>query len=543
MLAGILPLLSESAMGDFRKFLEGFLRVAMRFRSPLAVTGVSLLAVYALVSKILTSVRFQPLTSQGSYSIVRLILDQVFLIALVAIVLSIAAYIVPKIIPKSAFAPTPRVDYALAVFRMFDPSDDPAANLFRTLEPYPGFPFYSRESNHSSAWPQRVWTDRQKLSQEQDAFYLDPVLQAALKNDKSFNPRSSQVFGGGPLPDEEREGQNLLLSTRIHLYHLFSNGGPDAINQLGPFAERFVRVERGREALRQEFPNRIAIVRLKSTGRVDVPNLGVEFEIAGSLYDCRIDADPAKVLQSSWDYAAQRIRFDRLPRDYTAEIRLYYQYQSLSERVFPDKINFIQELTQGIRIANITASRTEVRFDPALLDQVAGIERMYLGDARKKDSYEPELAAQQEKLGEQMVASMKRYQESHPTLKDLPLDRLNTLDIPQEQMDNVWVSWRSPAGRSYTGVHVFTHVSGSSVLLSSRDRDREDFTRVAEDVAAGWHTSVTEPISDRQDDICMSIQVKDGFTAKAIFAACEQLTQKGYSGFRVANVYYHTGAA
>jgi hypothetical protein len=503
------------------------------------IAGLVLLAVYALVSRILSSARFSPLTSEGSYSLLHFILDKIFLLALITLVLSILAWLFPRILPK----PLARVDYALAVFKLFDPGNAPIARVLDKMELYPGFPYASRESDHPSFWPKRVWDERKALYKILEPLYTNPAVQTALAGQQDFNPNSSKVLGKSSLTAEESATRDYIMTARGYLNNLWGTKGPEAVQKLlGSSFDDFVRSEQARQAIRENFPNRVAVLRFNNSGRLDVPNLSVEFEIAGALYDCTNNADPARVLRSNWDQAAQRMQFDRLPRGYDVEIRIFYQYQSLSERVFPDKINFIQELTQGIRILNIAATRTQVRFDPALLEKLEGYERLYLGDARKKESYDDDLAVLHAKLGKETLAAMQEYSKKNPELKDLPLEKLATLEIPLEQIDNIWVTFDSPAKRAYTIVHAFTYIKGQYVLLSSKDKDRDDFTKMAGQIASAWKTKAGD-ISDRSDDICMSIDIASGLSPEAILAACRQLGAAGCSKFKVTRVYYHTADA
>ena len=526
-------------MNKLWKAMQAILRLAAQLRSPLAIAGIVLLALYAILSKVIGTVNFGPLTANRSYDLLHFILEKIFLIALLAIVLSILAYIAPKVVPKSVFAPVPRLDYALAIFRLIGISDDSAADLINRIELFPAFPFFSEESDHPSAWPKRAWNDRNALFKQFESFYFSPGVRAALQSDPSFNPEQAAILGGGYSP-EERVLLSYITRARMHLLQLLTNqGGAAVATLLGPSTRMLFEIEQARMEIANHLPNRIAILRFNNAGRIDIPNLGVEFEVAGNVYDCSIIADPEKVLRSTWDYASQRIEFGRLPRGYTVEIRLYYTYQALAERMFPDKINYIQELTQGIRIANITASQTEIRFAPRLISKLEGYERLYLGDARKKDSYDVDLIRLSKKLSKDWAISTEKYDETHPSLKDLPLDDLATLALPQEQIDNIWITFRSPI-RAYTAVHVFDHPKGPYVLLTSNDPDKDDFRKVMSEVAAAWRAQISEELKERDDKMRITIPVPDGFTAKTILNACQQLLKVGYDAFRVAEIHYHT---
>jgi hypothetical protein len=528
--------------------LRSILSALSRLRSPLLIGGVALLALYALLSKVIATIAFQPLTQQGSYNIVHLILDKVFLIALVAIVLSIIAYLVPKIVPRSFLEPVARVDYGFTVLRLFNPADDRLAAVLSQLEPYPGFPYFSRESDHPSVWPPRVWKDRDSLKEKFNALYLQKELQARLSNSPDFNPKSVEMMGGSDDPANEREQWNYVLSARSHLHQLYKTGGEESLSALlGPFFDPFMESESARAAMVRHMPNRVAVVRLANNGRIDVPNLGVEFEIAGELYDCYINADPEKVRNSHWDSAPARISFDQLPRGYTVEIRIFYSYQSLDEKVFPDLINYIQEITQGIRIANFAATNTQVRFDPEMVEKIPAYERLYLGDARKKDNYDSDLkrlSAQRSAAFEAAQAGKPKYEDTHLSMNDLPLSKLAALGVEQQQLDSIWVTFLSPANHPYTAVHVFTHPKGPYILLSSTGKDESDLMTAAGALAIAWKLAPGEAQkdtpTDRIDDICITVNVPGGFAPESILAACEALQNSGYLQFSVSKVHYHT---
>ncbi len=522
--------------------IERIVQFLERTRSPLAMVGLVLLGLYAILRNLLEQVQFGKLTPQSSASILLFILQYVFVIALVTIVLSIIAYVIPRIIPKSIFIPAPQLEYGLAIFRMIDPKDSSLAQVLQSLETFPGFPYYSRESDHPSAWPPRVEIDRHRLWESYAAFFQDADVQARLAGDAAFNPKSVQMLRSGP-PDRSgaAELSGYIASARSHLMEVAQQGVPALVSVLGETnARRFVDIERDREDLRANFPNRLLVVRLHNHGRPDVMNLSVELEIAGVVYDHVIDADPDKVRKSTWDRDAQRVSFERLPSGYTSQVRVWYQYQSVSERVFPDKINFIHELTQGVRVANIAASRTKVSYNKALLEDFTGYERLYFGNAEKKDSYDDELAVLFEQQGKKMIEHMKRYDKTHPTITNLAPARLAETGIPDNQVTSIWLGFRSQAGYKYDAVHVFSHPGGPYILLASKDRNEGDMKVVRSRIAAEYGGAAKDHISDRSDDICTSIQVPEGFTQALVMQRAMALAAAGYTELIVSKLHYET---
>ena len=521
--------------------LERVFQLAQRFRSPLAIAGLVLLALYAVLGKILESLEFGKLTAEGSATVVQTILRYVFVVALVTIILSVVAFVLPKIIPKSLFVPAPRLDYGVVVFRLIDPIDaSPIARIMQSVELYPGFPYYSRESDHPSAWPPRVYADRQKLHAQYIELFTDPDLRERLARDSSFKQDTVKLLGGGPRPAEERALDEYISGARSHLLKV-AESDQALVTLLGTdLTNRLVQVEQTREELRQWFPNRLAVVRVRNAGNRDVTNLGIELEIAAMVYDYKIEADPEKVRNSSWDSDAQRVTFERLPSGYTGEIRIWYVYQSLSEKAFPDKIDIIRELTQGLKVVNIAGSRTRVRYNPELVKDLVGYDRLFMGDARKKDSYDEELAAFGEQTAAEMEEHFKEYNQTHPTLRDVDVSKLSDLDVADNMIDSIWLALRSPAGRLYNAVHVFTRPKGPYVLLSNKDRDRQDMSVVQARFVAAYQGTADPDISDRSDDISTTVEVAGGFTRAAIATAAESLAKDGYTELIFSQVHYHT---
>jgi len=521
------------------KFARIF-ELASRARNPLLIAGIALLALYAVTLKVLERLQFGVLSSQASASVVQKILSYVFIIALVTIVLSVVAYLLPKIVPKSLFIPAPRLGYGVVVFRLFDPLASPVAQLMQRIELFPGFPYYSRESDHPSYWPPRVYADRQKLHQLLVEFFDDPDLKERLKKDPSFKEDAVQLLGGGPGRTREREFDQYISSARSHLLEV-AQDQQALMNLLGPdLFRRFQQVEQTREGLREWFPNRLAVVRVRNAANRDVNDLGVELEIAGAVYDHKIIADPEKVQNSSWEADAHRVTFERLPSGYTAEIRIWYLYQSVSERAFPDKIDIINDLTQGIRIVNIAGRRTDVRYDERLIKDLTGYDRLYIGDARKKDDYDQEIAAFQEKAAQETLEHMENYDKTHPTLKNISLAELEALDVPDNMIDSIWLAFRSPNGRQFDAVHVFKHPKGPYVLLSNKDLNNAELLAVQSRLANIYQGKADSEVTNRSDDICTTIEVEHGFTKASIAAATALLARDGYTELTFSQVHYHT---
>ncbi len=310
-----------------RHWIEWILGVGQRLYSPLFIAGLVLLGLYAVLRNLLERVKFSRLTPGSSAAVLQKILQSVFVIALVTIVLSGVGYIVPKVVPRDWLLPPPRLEYGVSVFRMFGPMQGPMARVLQSIDLYPGFPYFSEESDHPSAWPPRVSADRVQLWNSYSSLFKDAEVQKRLASAPGFDAKAVQLLKKRPTDRMgELELTSYISSARTFLLPQLEKGGKGAlIAILGPTkAEQFIKTEQLREALRDDFPNRLAVVRVRNSGRSDIVNLGIELEVAGLVYDCVIDADPEKVRKSNCESEAPRISFEQLPRGYTAQVRLWY---------------------------------------------------------------------------------------------------------------------------------------------------------------------------------------------------------------------------
>jgi len=122
----------------------------------------------------------------------------------------------------------------------------------------------------------------------------------------------------------------------------------------------------------------------------------------------------------------------------------------------------------------------------------------------------------------------------------IDVSKLSDLDVADNMIDSIWLALRSPAGRLYNAVHVFTHPKGPYVLLSNKDRDRQDMSVVQARFVAAYQGTADPDISDRSDDISTTVEVAGGFTRAAIATAAESLAKDGYTELIFSQVHYHT---
>lgn len=524
-------------MGKFAQLLES----ALKYKGAVGLAGLIVLCALLVLLQILRLSIFAPVGAAGTLGLLTLIVRSVFFLAITAVVVSAIAYV----LPSRLFIPVSNLEYAVAVFRLFDPAAGNSIGAFNdAFEPYAGFPFYSRESDHPSYWPARLWRDRKALGERYAAFFGRAEVQAALAAARAQAGDESSVKSltsdpGGPDPISE-----IVASARM-FFNLHLNGDAAALARLlgAPLAGEFLEVERARRQLRAYFPNRMAILRLRNAGTRTVRDATIEYEVAGPVYDAKVRA-VAETASEPFQAFEHRLVIPKLLAGQSYDVIVWYRYQPVSERVFPDKINFIQELTQGFTISNIAVGTGgRVVFKPDLLKDVPAYERLYDGNGRRSDNPDRDLAGLFKSLGETLAAGAKTYAEQHPTAQDLSLEELAAFPVEEDQIDAIWVAFQSPAAKHYRAVCVYAHPSGPYALLSSADRDRSDFALTRDALAKALVGKAEDKISDRSDDICASIAAPAGFTRAAIASAFRSLEAEGFVGAHVEKLHYRKAAA
>jgi hypothetical protein len=512
--------------------LAQLLQSLLRYRSAVGVAGLIVLVVLLILLQILQQPIFAPIDAANTAGLLSLIVRSVFWLAIVAVVMSGLAFI----LPQRLFIPVSRLEYAVSVFRMIDPLASAINALNDRYEPHTGFPYYSRQSDHPSFWPARLSRDRKALEDRYTAFFGRPDVQAAFAAARATAGDTSTTKVIGRNADSLA---SVVASARM-FFNMHLHGDPDAlVASIGePMAREFVEIEIMRGSARDDFPNRVAIIRVHNAGPRTIRDATIEYEVAGEVYDKKIRAvsEGAEEPDLPFEY---RLTIPKLLVGQTYDITIWYQYQSVKQRVFPDKTNFIQELTQGFTISNIAvASGGRVVFAPDLLKEVEAYERLYDGDGRRSDNPERELAALFAAQNKEARAAAKAYDEENKKAEKLSLDALANFAIDESQIDNIWVEFASPAGKRYCAVCVFAHPKGPYVLLSSVDRDEPDFIATRTELAAQLSGNAEEEVSDRSSDICSTIAVPSGFTRPAIITAFGALSAKGFTKMQASKMHY-----
>ena len=511
--------------------LAQLLQSTLKYRGALGIAGLIVLVGLLVLLQILSLPIFTPIGAADTTGLLSLIVRSVFWLALTSVVVSGLAYV----LPARLFVPVSKLEYAVAVFRMIDPIASPTAAINDRFEPLVGFPYYSRESDHPSFWPARVARDRDALQELYRAFYSRPDVTAALSaaRAQSGDDSSVSVHGGAdPLAAA-------VISARM-FFNIHLNGDPAALTEgLGvPLAREFLAIEDARNQLREFLPNRIAILRLRNAGTRTIRDVTIEYEVAGYVYDTKVRAVAEGTSEPFLPFE-HRLVIPKLLPGQSYDISIWYRYQSVNERAFPDKINFIQELTQGFTVSNIAAATGgKVVFDRGLLKSVQAYERLYDGDGRPSDNPEAALAELFKERAAAHEVAAEAFREEHLTAQDLTLDALGAFPIAESQVENVWIRFESPAAKRYRAVCVYEHPRGPYVLLSSEDRDRVDFVAVRTALAEALAGEPEEEVTDRSNDICSTIPVAAGFTRPAILKAFQDLEARGFRDMQVEKLHY-----
>ena len=248
----------------------------------------------------------------------------------------------------AALRPNLRVAYNHTVVEMIDPASQGVGSIMDGIEPFPGFPYYSRASDNPDAWPERVLTDRQAFAEKIRGFFQEHPS-AGVQGESSV-----EIVGSGPEPpgDNWRSvaqrymGVRLLLNSDLH-------GDVKALAQRigkGP-AEAFGELEKARAYISRTMPNRLWVLHVRNESSTPAGPLKLKFKIAGMLYDTRASISQYSVSEST--DSTTTIDIETIQSGEIIELRVWYNYQSANQRVFPDLRNFELDRTQGIVIEEL----------------------------------------------------------------------------------------------------------------------------------------------------------------------------------------------
>jgi hypothetical protein len=238
------------------------------------------------------------------------------------------------------------------------------------FELYPGFPFYSFDSDNPSFWPIRVFDDRKNHTSKILEFITNPSFQhsinsALLKSESAFEIEtiSNIVF------DSQLEKEQILLSKYMYLRGLCNGqlGGNEAkINELldVDVFNAFLDLERDWQSLDSKMPNRLFTIAFAYNRPILLENLSISFTIVGKMYDIMLDnvriQDQNQI--DNWGIARRHtISLGNLLPSSTIFLKIFYNYIPLAERISREQIHYLAEANQGMLLHSIGAVGPEIK--------------------------------------------------------------------------------------------------------------------------------------------------------------------------------------
>ena len=270
------------------------------------------------------------------------------------------------------------VVFDVAVVELINPiQTNPIQRLMDGIEPFPAFPYYSHSSDDPSAWPPRVFRDRETFAKLIDAFLQKPDVTEALEPwERSSGGEGLEVLSSGGRTDEVVRMERL---SRIRMFFSQELGGdePRLTEEFGlAFTESFGKLEGARETLKRNLPNRLMILRVENRQNVDARDFRAEIDVGGYVYDVTLNHEGIGVESLTWSPNHKVVEIDSFRPGYAAEIRVWYQYLPLEQRVFAGPADVIREHTQGITVRNLTISDGLARRDRTLLAHLEAYNRL-----------------------------------------------------------------------------------------------------------------------------------------------------------------------
>ena len=257
----------------------------------------------------------------------------------------------------------PGIVYDAAVIKLLKPTDDPIGALNNRFEPYPGFPYYSEASDHPSQWPPRIFKDRTEFTELIHELNSDQIKAELDRWPERL--KTLHVAGRGVDPAAvEYSRLRLLLAENSDNYAAVST-------KVGPQTTKVLqRLEERRQQIEETLPNRVLALRIENEKSVDAENFVVEINVAGAVYDVTLNLQGEAAKSQQWTPNRFTVEIPRLRPGYTADVQVWYQYQPLSEQVFPGRKDVEWDATEGVVINNLGISNERIRRDPHLLDDM-----------------------------------------------------------------------------------------------------------------------------------------------------------------------------
>jgi hypothetical protein len=276
----------------------------------------------------------------------------------------------------------PGVVYDAAVAELIQPTESAIGGMLNLLETFPGFPYYSRHSDHPSQWPPRVWKERTAFQKQIEKRLSDQAVKVELDQWLSSNTPSVSMPGySSEEPIFRYVNLRFLLAENKGNYAGIST----LIGQHTTGAMRALEDQRKR--LTKTLPNRMLILRVQNRQNEDVKNFTAEFKVGGAVYDVTLNAEGEQARSLEWSPNRQTIDISTLRPGYTADIQVWYYRLPLSKRIFPDAMDVEWEKTEGIVVQNISISGGYVRRLPRLLEEFQAYHRYHVDPVRGSPTF------------------------------------------------------------------------------------------------------------------------------------------------------------
>ncbi len=274
------------------------------------------------------------------------------------------------------------LEYEAAVVAMISPSSNPIGAIMNRLEPYPGIPYFSAESDHPSQWPPRVFKDRTAFHQLIVQELSRAEASAELSRWRQNKPPQMQVTGKSQ--DDPEFNYTLLRNLLIESGEDYSA----VATKVGPHCEQALRrLEAARREIEESLPNRLLILRVVNKLDEDVEHFTVEIRLSGSVYEVTLNAEGEKAKSLEWTPSRFSLEIPLLRPNYIADVFVWYYTLPLESRAFPGPMDVRWALTEGIVIENLAASRVQITKTNGLLDNLGAYRRFPVDPVRHSPTF------------------------------------------------------------------------------------------------------------------------------------------------------------
>lgn len=314
----------------------------------------------------------------------------------------------------------PGVVYETAILDLVQPREDPIQRIMAQFEPYPGFPYYSETSDKPTQWPSRVFKDRSDFDKKiQQA--LSGRTASELARWEARTPANLTIIGGSDSDPQLKLNQSYA---RLRMLLTENGGNYNRIAAMvGPNCARALKsLEDARRAMLSDLPNRVFILRVRNRSPEDAENFNAELKVGGAVYDVTVNEEGEKAHSLQWSPDRINVELPRLRPGYTTDIRIWYAYLPVSERVFADAADLQWERTQGLIVQNLVISNGQIRRSSALLTDLHPYHRYPVDPVAGSPTFgplpEPQPAA--ENLESPGKSSLPAASESSPSAEAKP---------------------------------------------------------------------------------------------------------------------------